>query len=191
MSAINALNAFDWSTVTEADLSSLTMDEILGIDIADVNLSQNLPDGVYALIIEDFEKVVRAADPSQDKKGSVSVRVKLHVLRCLATDDPSLDKEALAGRKHMESFNMSNAYGPRNITQLILGVVGTSWRNKTSIAEVTGTLGSLLEELKAGKVAFGVQIKTVERNGYENCSIVYKEKSFINMNALQTLPEMG
>ena len=191
MNAVNVLSSFDWSTVTEADLSSLSMEEILGIDIADVNMSQNLPDGVYALIIEDFEKVIRAADPSKDKKGSVSVRLKLHVMRCLATDDPAIDKEALAGRKHLENYNMSNDYGPRNLAQLVLSIVGVSWRDKKAIAEVANTLGALLEELKAGKVVFGAQIKTVERNGYENCALVYKEKSFINMNAIQSLPEMA
>lgn len=191
MSIQETLGAFDWSTVSEADLSNLSMEEILGIDIADVNMSQNLPDGVYAFIIESFEKTQRAADPSQDKKGSVGVRIKFHVMKCLATDDPAIDKEALAGRKHLENYNMANEYGPRNLAQLILGAVGVSWRDKKAIAEVANSLGALLEELKAGKVLFGVQIKTRESNGYENTGIVYKEKSFINMNVLQTLPEMA
>ena len=184
MSDLNVLETIDWSAVTEDQLAGLSMEEILGVNIADVNMSQSLPDGVYVMFIEDYEKTVRAADPSKDKKGSVGVAVKLAVLRCLATDDVSIDKESLAGRKHIERYNFASDYGPRNIAQLILGAVGVSWRDKKAIGEVAQSLGALLEQLKQGKVAFGVQIKTVERNGYENTGIVYKEKSFINMTTV-------
>ena len=47
MNAINPLDDLDFTTVTEADFENLTIDDLLGNALSDVDLSSGLPDGTF------------------------------------------------------------------------------------------------------------------------------------------------
>lgn len=170
---------FDLMHATLEDLDNLSFDVLLGRDISEYNLNSNLPDGTYIVFIEKREGKSRAADIEKDKKAAKNLELYFRVHTCLQCADPEIDKAGLANRVHIERYNTLNEIQVANLIKMILGAVGVSFKDKQAIAEVGQSVLSLLDQLIAGKVLFGVQIKTTERNGYENTGIVHKETSFI------------
>lgn len=177
------MNAFiDTKTASMDQLDALSIDDLLGNNIGEYSLSSNLGDGLYMFYIEKFEVNKLAADIEKDKKASISVNLTLNVVLAHTLADPNEDKDALVGRKHFERFNVLSDFGSAGLIKLLLGIVGVSYKDKKAIAELNQSPIALLNELVQHKVAFGATVKTVEKNGYENCNIVLKEKNFVDMN---------
>lgn len=171
------------------ELDNLSITDLLGEDMSQISLSSNLPDGTYAFVIEKYETKSFPAKPEDNKKARRTLNVTLNVVAVLALTDTTEDTEKLVGRKHFESYDLLSDFGRASFIKLLLGIVGVSFTDKKAIAEVGQAPAALLEELKASKVAFGGQVKTVERNGFENCNLVLKPKAFIDMNQILELLE--
>ena len=169
----------DLMNATLEDLDNLSFDAILGRDISEYNLNSNMPDGTYIVFIEKRDGKSRAADIEKGKKAAKNLELYFRVHTCLQCADPEIDKAGLTNRIHIERYNTLNEFNVANLIKMILGAVGVSFKDKRAIAEVGQSVISLLDQLIAGKVLFGVQIKTTERNGYENTGIVHKEQAFI------------
>ena len=174
---INLMNA------TLEELENLSFEALLGRDISEYNISSNLPDGTYILFVEKRDGKAKAADLEKGKKANKTLELHLRVHTCLQCSDADVDKAALANRVHIERFNVTEEYGIANLIRMVLGAVGVSWRDKKAIAEVGQSVLGILDQLIAGKVLFGAQIKTTEgKNGGEFTNLVYKEPSFISMD---------
>lgn len=176
------MSNIDLQTATLEDLDNLSFDEILGRDLSDYNLSSNLPDGTYLMFIEKRDGKSHAADPTKNKAARKDLSLTFRVHTCLQCADPEIDAASLANRVHIERYNVLQDFGIANLIKLILGVVGVSFRDKEAQKQVGGAPIALIDQLIAGKVIFGVQVKTVERGGYENCNIQTKEQAFISMD---------
>lgn len=175
----------DLETATLADLDTLDMSTLLGGDLGDYNLSSNMPDCTVLVRIEKFELTRREAKPDEQKKAQVQLAVTLRVVKGLACADDSIDVNALENRVHIERYNLLHEMGISGLIKLMLGCVGVKFTDKAAIAELGQNPAALLEELKANSVVFGVQIKTKERNGYENTNVVGSQKAFISMEDAQ------
>ena len=174
-------SAIDLDTATMDELENLSLADLLGQDISDVNLSSSLPDGTFIGLIESYELTKRAAKPEENKKASVTLAVKIKVAKTYHLTDPNLDPTDYEGRVHFERFGLLSDFGKANLVKLLLGAVGVSFTDKKAIADVAKSTLTLLEELKAHNVYFGFTVKTTERNGFENCNIVMKTDKFIPM----------
>lgn len=170
-------------TASLEDLENLSLEDLLGQDMADINLSSKLPDGTFLGYIEDYKKKMFAAKPEQGKKASIAldVMIKVHSAQHLA--DPNADPAAVVNRTHFQSFFITGEMGQAQLVKLLLGVVGVKFSDKAAIKQVGQSPIALLEDLKANRVYFGFTIKNSERGGYENCDIVFKEDKFISMEA--------
>jgi hypothetical protein len=169
----------DFETATMDQLDMLSIDQLLGVNIADVDLSSSLPDGVYVGMLTKKELKKREAKPEENKKAGLNVQLQVKVVKCLQTTESDVDKEGLAGRNHFQNFPWHIAMGKENMAKLVLGILGISYKDKAAIAEVGSDLNGLLDQLIEQKVAFGFTIKNRESGGFENCDIVFKEKSFV------------
>lgn len=183
---MNAMN-IDLSTATLEDLDTLSIDDLLGQNIADVDLSNALPDGLFIGVVEDYELKKYAAKPEENKKASAAVSVKVKVLQAQTIKDPSIDPATLTNRTHFQSFFVTTEFGKAQLVKFLLGVIGVKYTDKAAIMEVGRTLSSLLEELKVNGVPFGFTIANTERKGRENSDIVFKEPAFIEMNKAHEL----
>lgn len=172
----------DLKTAGMDQLDALSIDDLLGNNIGDYDLSSNLGDGLYFFYIEKFEVTKLAADIEKEKKASISVNITMNVVMAHTLADPNEDKEALVGRKHFERFNVLSDFGSAGLIKLLLGIVGVSYKDKKAIAELNQSPIVLLRELNENKVVFGGTVKNTEKNGYENCNLVLKEKNFVDMN---------
>lgn len=181
------MNVLNLDNATAEDLDNISMEQLLGQNISDVNLSSSIPDGTYLGLIEKFEKKVFSAKPEQGKAASIALNITFHVHSALHLADPNIDPKSVAGRKHFQSFFVTNENGLANLAKLLLGIIGVKFNDKEAILEVGQSILALLEELKANNVYFGFTVKNVERNGYENCDIVFKQDKFIAMEAAQEL----
>lgn len=181
------LAGIDLNNATLADLENLDFNAILGKDLSEYNLSSNLPDGTYLFHIEKMDVKDFGADTEKEKKARKNLNFQLKVHLAVQVSDADTDKETLVGRTHFESYNVLSDFGLQSLIKLILGIVGVSFKDKAAIKQVGQSAGGLLAELISQKVVFGAQVKTVERGGYENCNLILKEKSFIDMTAAQQL----
>ncbi len=172
----------DLMNATLEELENLSFEALLGKDIADYNLSSSLPDGTFLVYIEKREGKAKAADVEKGKKASKTLELYLRVHTCLQCSDAETDKASLANRVHIERYNVTEEFGVANLIRLVLGAVGVAFKDKRAIAEVGQSVLALLDQLISGKVLFGVQVKTVEKNGYENTNVVHKEPAFIPMD---------
>lgn len=179
------IEALDLETATLADLDNLDLATLLGDDISEYNLSSNMPDSTVLVRIEKFETTKREAKPDEHKKAQVQLQVNFRVVKGLTCADADTSPETLENRVHVERFNLLHEMGRASLIKIMLGAVGVSFTDKAAIQEVGRNPASLLEELKAQSVVFGVQIKTKERNGYENTNIVTSQKAFISMEDAQ------
>lgn len=177
----------DLSNMSLEDLDNLSVADLLGEDISKISLSQNLPDGVFAMTIEKYELKSFAAKPEENKKARRTLNLTMNVIAAIALTDGTIDPASLIGRKHFESYDLLSDFGRSNIVKLLLGILGVKFTDKAAIAQVGQAPAALLETIKAEKIPFGAQIKTVERGGYENCNIVLKEKDFISAEKITEL----
>lgn len=169
------------------ELADLSLDAILGQDMADVNLSSNLPDGVYFGRIESYERKDYAAKPEENKAASVALNVKIKVHSAQHVNDANVDPATLAGRVHFQRYSITADRGKADLVKLLLGIVGVAFNDKAAIKQIGRSTIALLEECKAGEVYFGFTVKTTERNGFENCDIQHKQAMFIDMEKTQEL----
>lgn len=175
---MNDLN-IDFATATLDDLDALTVDQLLGTNIADVDLTSNLPDGVFVFVPTKIDLRKREAKPEEGKKGGLDVNLSLKVVKCLQCADSEVDKDSLGGRVHFQKFPWHMEMGKQNMAKLILGALGVSYKDKNAIAEIGQDMNGILNQLIEGKVAFGATIKNRESGGFENCDLVFKEAAFI------------
>lgn len=173
------LSDIDFTTATAADLDNLTMDDLLGNSLADVDLSSTLPDGTYIGYLEKMEVKRREAKPEEGKKGNVALQVNVKVLRCLQCAESNVDKSSLSGRVHVQRFWLHVDMGKQQIAKMVLGALGVSYRDKNAIKEIGGAMSALLQQFTDEKIAFGFQVKNSEANGFESCDMVFKEAAFI------------
>lgn len=182
----------DVTTASLDELETLTLDDLLGQRMDEIDFVRHLPTGSYALQF-DMDKTLqesltrRAADFDNDKKASVSLSLRFRVVKALAVADSNIDPESLKGRFHTQRFFLTNDMGPRQVALLICGVIGLDPRNKEALAELGGALWQALEELRVNKVTFGCRVKQEERNGYDNCDIVFKYGDFVSAEQIGTL----
>lgn len=177
----------DFDALSLEELENLTIDDLLGEDIAEVALSSNLPDGAYVFTIEEYKFSTKAADPVNNKKASRSCNVTLNVAQVLQLADATVDPSTLVGRKHFERFNLLSEFGRAGLVKLMLGIVGVKFTDKAAMREIGQSPAALLETLKAEKIAFGGTVATVEKNGFENCNLILREKAFIDAQKVQEL----
>ena len=163
------------------ELADLSLDAILGQDMADVNLSSNLPDGTYFGRIESYDRKDYAAKPEEGKAASVSLNVKFKVHSAQHVDDPNVDPASLAGRVHFQRYFVTSDRGKADLVKLLLGIIGVPFNDKKAIRDAGRSPVQLLEECKAGEVYFGFTVKNTERGGFENCDIQHKQAMFIDM----------
>lgn len=163
-------------------LDTLSIDDLLGNNIGDYNLSQALPDGVYIGYIEKYEMKKTASDATGDKikKARVDLNFAVKVVKVMTMADPTDNADSLVNRMHFQRFNLLQDYGQAGVVKLVLGILGVSYRDKKAIEGLNASLKQFVDQLVSERVAFGFTIKNKETNGYENCDIVLKEKSFIN-----------
>lgn len=180
-------DAINLENATLDDLADLSLDAILGQDMADVNLSSNLPDGTYFGFIEDYARKDYPAKPEENKAASVAVNVKISIHSAQHVNDPNVDPATLGGRKHFQRYFVTSDRGKADFVKLLLGIVGVAFNDKKAIKDVGRSPIALMEECKANKIYFGFTIKNTERNGFENCDIQHKEKFFIDMEKTQDL----
>lgn len=173
---------FDLETATMEDLENISLEDLLGQDMADISLTSSLPDGTFLGYIEKYEKKMFAAKPEQDKKASIALNVTIAVHSAQHLADPNGDPEAVVGRKHFQAFFITNEMGQAQLVKLLLGIIGVKFSDKDAIKQVGQSPIALLEELKANRVYFGFTIKNSERGGYENSDIVFKQEKFITMD---------
>jgi len=172
----------DLSTISMEQLEALSIDDLLSNNIGDYSLSSNLPDGIFFGYIEKVDVRRLAARVEDGKKGQLQLNLMINVVQAHTLADPSEDKSSFVGRKHFESYNLLTDFGVSNLIKLLLGIVGVSYKDKKAIAELNQNPKELLDELVNNHVVFGFTIKNTERNGFENCNVVLKEKNFIDMN---------
>lgn len=177
------MSELNFETVTAADLDNLSMDDLLGNAISDIDLSSSLPDGSFIGYIEKMEIKSREAKPEEGKKGNVALQMNLKVSKCLQCADSNVDAASLTGRVHVQRFWLHVDMGKQQIAKLILGIMGISYRDKAAIAQVGGNVSELLNQLQSEKVAFGFQVKNTENNGFESCDMIFKEQAFIPMES--------
>lgn len=173
------INEIDFASASLDDLDNLTMDDVLGNSLADVEMSNSLPECVAIFQIAKMSLAKKAADPDKGKQASVTLIMSAKVIKCLTCADSSVDPESLTGRFHTQRFMVSRDFGKQQLAKFILGVIGISYRDKTAIAEVAGAQSEILEELMATAVPFGATIKNKEADGFENSDFVFSEKAFI------------
>lgn len=173
----------DLETATLDQLENLTISDLLGQNLADVELRSTLPDGTYIFAFDKSAVKAFAADPEKNKKASINLNLFLKVVRCIQCADPEMDPASLTNRVHIQQFPMHMAHGPANAAMLILGVLGVPFKDKAAMAEAGGTMGELLETMINEKLVFGGQIKNKSKNGYDNCDLVFSEKAFISAEA--------
>lgn len=185
--SFEALNDIDITTASMDELDTLTVDQVLGGNLADIDLNQNLPDGVFIGIIEDYDLKARGANPDEDKKASLNLAVKVKVVHVVTCKDGSIESETLVGRFHFQRYNLLYDFGKAGLAKLILGILGVGFRDKKAVAEVGNNIAGILEELKSSKVPFGFTIANKSRGGYDNCDIVDKEQAFIPAEKAQEM----
>jgi len=184
------INALDLETLSMDQLDNLSIDDLLGNNIADYKLGSNLPDGTYIGFIEKIDVTKKAADASGEriKKARIDVAVQVKVLRVLQLADPTENAEALVNRVHYQRYNVLQEYGVAGLVKLVLGILGISFRDKKAIEGLNSSLKQFIDQLVSEKVAFGFKIVNKESGGYENCDISQREKDFIDAeNAMQYL----
>lgn len=184
---MTGINEIDFMSATMADLDTLTMDDVLGENLADIDLTSSLPDGVYLFHINKRELKRRAADVDQNKKASLTLGMSLKVVKCITCADSSVDPETLASRSHYQGFYLANDMGKQQLAKLVLGALGISWKDKAAIAEVGQNLNEILSQLEDEKVVFGAKIANKTSGQYENCDIVFKEDAFIGAENAATM----
>lgn len=177
------MNEIDWATAQMSDLDDLTLDDVLGENLADIELSSNLPDCVVLVHFDKTELKRRAADIDNNKKAGLTLMAVLKVVQCISCADSSTDPETLAGRSHIQNFSMSHTMGKQQLVKLVLSALGISWKDKASIAEVGENLAELVAAMVADKLVFGVKIVNKTSGQYENCDIVFKEDAIISIEA--------
>ena len=170
----------DFTTATMEQLDQLSIDQLLGVNIADIDMSSNLPDGVYAFTIVKKELKKRAAKPEENKKAGLDVQLSLKVVKCLQSSEADVDVTTLTGRIHFQGFPWHMDMGKQNMAKFVLGVLGISFKDKAAIAEIGQDLSGLLDQLIEGKVAFGATVQNKESNGFDRCDLVFKEPKFIS-----------
>lgn len=176
------------NVATMEDLDNLNLDQILGVDVSEVSLSSNLPDGTYFFRVANYDVKKFPAKPEEQKKARMVLNLQLDVIGVKHLSDATLDPESFIGRKHFEGYDVLSEMGLGMLTKLMLGAMGVSFTDKNAIREVGRGLGELLEGLKSEGLAFGATVKTTERNGYENCNIVLKNNAFIDVE--KTMEEL-
>jgi hypothetical protein len=181
------LSGFDLDTLSADQLDQLSIDELLGNNIADYDISQNLPDGTYIFYIEKRDVQKKAADNSGDKvkKAQLNLVLALKVVKVIQLADPELRAEDFEGRVHFQRYNLFQDFGKRNLILTMLGLFGVSFRDKKAQAELGESLIQLLDSAIAEKVPFGAKIVNKESNGYANCDVSTKEKDFIDFEQVQ------
>ena len=137
----------DLETATLDQLENLTISDLLGQNLADVELRSTLPDGTYIFAFDKSAVKAFAADPEKNKKASINLNLFLKVVRCIQCADPEMDPASLTNRVHIQQFPMHMAHGPANAAMLILGVLGVPFKDKAAMAEAGGTMGELLETM--------------------------------------------
>lgn len=170
----------DFQTATMDQLDNLTIDDLLGASLSDVNLVSSLPNGVYVGYITKQDLQRRAAIPEENKKAALNYSLSIKVVKCLQCADSDVDANSLAGRVHFQRFPLHIAdMGKPNLVKMVLGALGISYKDKAAIAEVGGSISALVGQFIESKVAFGFTIKNSDKGGYENCDIVFKQEAFI------------
>lgn len=171
----------DLETVTLDELENLDLDHFLGGDVTDFDLGDSMPDGVFGLMIEDYDLKALEAKPEENKKGRVTLTVKYKVTHVLACDDADIDHKSLINRVHYQRYIVTESWGVSQVIKTILGIVGAKFKDKKSWAAIGSSFSEIIAQLKSEKVQFGATIKTKERNGYENTDIVLAEKAFMSI----------
>ena len=188
MNALVANTAMlDLDNISLDELDNLSINDILGEDLSEISLSSNLPDGTYVFTVDSYEVKSFAPDHEKERKARRVVNVKLKVATALSVADPNVDRAALNGRMHFERYDLLSEFGRQSFVKLLLGIIGIKFTDKAAIKQVGQNPGTLLETIKSEKLPFGGQVKTVERNGFENCNLMLKEASFIPADKVQEL----
>lgn len=184
---MNDMSNLDLSVATAEDLENISLDALLGQDISEISMTSTLPDGTYLGYIEDYERRVFPAKPEQGKNASIALNIKIKVARAEHIKDPQVDPRSVENRVHFESFFLTSDRGPGDLVKLILGILGVKYSDKDAIKDVGRSPLALLEELKVNNVYFGFTVQNKERNGFENCNIIFKQDKFIDMEKAQEL----
>jgi len=182
MNAIVDITKLDLEVLDMDQLDNLSIDDLLGNNIGEYNLSQALPDGVYIGYLERYDITKKASDATGDKikKARVDLGAVVKVVKVLTLADPNDNADSLINRNHFQRFNLLQDFGQAGLVKLVLGILGVSYRDKKAIEGLNSSLKQMLDQLVSERVAFGFTIKNKESNGYENSDIVLKEKAFIN-----------
>lgn len=184
---MTALDGIDLDVASLETLEELSLEDLLGIDIGDIDLRSSMPDGVYLGYLSNFEKKIYAAKPEEGKKASVQLMYQLKIRHVVKCGDPDVDASSLVGRSHVASYPLTQDWGQKNLVKLVLGAMGVSFRDTAAQASIGRSVIDILTELREHQVAFGFTIKNSERNGYENCDVVLKEPSFIPMERAEEM----
>jgi len=188
-----AMSAIDLTTASIEDLENLSLDDLLGARLDEVDFSNLLPTGTYVFQLDLGNKslqecvVRREAKPAENKKASLSLNLSFRVVKVLACADSDIDQDSLVGRFHNESFSLLNDFGKRNLATWILGVLGLTPKDKDALAGIGKALVSIVDELREMKVTFGAKIKREEKNGFDNARMQFKLKDMVSAESVVEL----
>lgn len=182
---MTSLNEIDLNNATLEDLDNLSIDDLLGQRLDEIDYANLLPTGTYVFELDMDDPIEESitrkdAKPEEDKKAYVGLRLRFRVVKVLACADSDADIEKLVGRYHGENFALTSDFGKRNLASFILGVLGLTPKDKEAISEIQKSLASVLEELREMKVAFGAKLVQQERNGYDNANIQFRPKDMVS-----------
>ena len=180
-----ASEALDVEIASLDQLEGISLQDLLGGDVSDYNISQNLPDCMVGVVIEEIKLKPMAAIPEDNKKARLDLALKMKVCHVFSCDDRDVDPQTLIGRYHFENLPMLMDFGKARAIMLILGVVGVKFSDKRAWAELSGSFDEVLAQLVENSIQFGLTIKTTSKNGYDNTRFVDKQAAFISMNDYQ------
>lgn len=177
----------NFDTMTLEELDALDINALLGENLADVSLSSSLPDGTYVFTVDKYDYKSMAADVEKQKAARRDINITLKVAQVLSLNDTTIDPATLVGRMHFERYNLRTEFGQACLVKLMLGILGISFTDKKAIREAGSNPGGIIEAIKAEALPFGGTITNTEKNGYENCNLVLKERAFISADKVTEL----
>ena len=172
--------AVDFDAMNESELENLSLDGLLGVNVADIRLSNSLPGGTYLFEPIKIEKTVKAADIGADKRARVMIIITNRVVKCLALDDGSLTPADYDGKTHVARFNWATERGRRELTLWALLILGIDPRQKAQVEALGRDLGPIVNEIVGEKIVYGGVMNYSESNGFENTNFNYRADKFLS-----------
>jgi hypothetical protein len=170
----------DFDALSDSELDNLSIDGLLGVNIADVRLSNTLPTGTYLFEPQKIAKRTKVADVGANKKARVMIELQLRVVKCLVLEDGALDTTDFDGKFHTAGFNIASERGRRELALFAVLILGINPRDRKTIEALGRDLSSVLNEIIEEKLTFGAMMTYKEADGFENCNFNFRPDKFIS-----------